>query len=112
MATRPWRGSAAGGSYSTVDDLLALDRALLGARLCNPAWSAWVIGGSAPAAGDNGDAAALQSPGFAFAGGAPGISTEWLHEGAYTLIALTNRDPETSQPTVRSLGGLVRRIGP
>ncbi len=37
VTTRPARGSAAGGSYSTLADLFAFDRALLGARLCNGA---------------------------------------------------------------------------
>ena len=112
VATRPWRGSAAGGSYSTVDDLLALDRALLGARLCDAGWSAWVIGGARPDRGAADAHLVLETPGFALAGGAPGISSEWLHEGQWTLIVLTNRDPEVSRPFTQSLGGLVRRIEP
>jgi CubicO group peptidase (beta-lactamase class C family) len=110
VATRPWRGSAAGGSYSTVDDLLALDQALLRARLCSPAWSAWVIGGPRPDRRTPAGSADLSAPGFAFAGGAPGISTAWEHEGDLTLVVLTNRDPEVSQPVVQSLGGILRRI--
>ena len=112
VATRPWRGSAAGGSYSTVDDLLALDRALLGGRLCEPAWSAWVIGGARPDRGEVAAAGELEAPGFVFAGGAPGISAEWQHEGVLTLIVLSNRDPQVTQPLARTLGGIVRRIQP
>jgi CubicO group peptidase (beta-lactamase class C family) len=110
VASRPWRGSAAGGSYSTLDDLLALDRALLGARFCNPGWSAWVIGGPRPDRGATTDGGFLDAPAFVFAGGAPGISTEWLHEGDRTLIVLTNRDPEVSRPFVQSVEAIVRRV--
>ena len=109
VATRPARGSAAGGGYSTAADLLAFDRALFAGRLCSPAWAAWVAGAPRPRAG------AMPPPGppsTGFAGGAPGISTEWMHEGDVTLIVLTNRDPETSGPTVDSLRGIVRRMRP
>ena len=44
-SSRPWRGSAAGGGYSTVDDLLRFDQALLANRLCAPGWTGWVLGG-------------------------------------------------------------------
>ena len=40
VATRPARGSAAGGSYSTAADLLAFDRALLAGKLMSPGWRA------------------------------------------------------------------------
>lgn len=101
-ATRPARGSAAGGSYSTVDDFLALDRALARGALCGPGWSAWVCGGTR---------AERTLPPFGFAGGAPGISTEWMHEGDTVLIVFTNRDPEVTREVLRPLRGLVRRIG-
>ena len=107
--TRPARGSAAGGGYSTAADLLAFDRALFAGRLCSPAWATWVAGGPRPGSG----AAAPQGPPSAgFAGGAPGVSTEWTHEGDATLIVLTNRDPETSGPVVDALRDLVRRMRP
>ena len=48
QGTRPARGSAAGGGYSTTADLLKFDHALLGSKLCGPAWSAWVTGGTRP----------------------------------------------------------------
>jgi CubicO group peptidase (beta-lactamase class C family) len=121
VTTRPARGSAAGGGYTTATDLLAFDRALLSAKLCGPAWSAWVTGGPRPAgtATKGVEPARAQLPpggepaepvNFGFAGGAPGISAEWLHEGDVTLIVLTNRDPETSQRVMEPVQKLVRRM--
>ena len=103
------RRSAAGGSYSTLDDLLAFDKALLGARLVNAGWSEWVMGGPRPGK-EPIDPAAMQSPGFGFAGGAPGISTEWFHDGPWTIIILTNRDPEVSRPFIEAVEAVVRRV--
>jgi CubicO group peptidase (beta-lactamase class C family) len=122
QATRPARGSAAGGGYSTTADLLRFDRTLLGAKLCGPAWSEWVTRGTRPdksataggpprAPGEAGS-----GDGFGFAGGAPGIASEWTHEGDVTLIVLTNRDPEVTrgvtQPLRETLWRMTPRPGP
>ncbi len=93
VATRPARGSAAGGSYSTLTDLLAFDHALEAGTLCGPAWSAWVVGGMRP---DRGGRATAEPRIFGYAGGAPGLNAEWTHEGDAVLIVLTNRDAETA----------------
>lgn len=108
--TRPARGSAAGGSYSTLADLLAFDRALLGARLCGRDWASWVAGGPRP----DGPSAPSppEMPSFGFAGGAPGLNAEWSHEGDVVTIVFTNRDPEVAQPTVQGLQDIVRRMKP
>ena len=110
LATRPARGSAAGGSYSTAADLMAFDRALLGAKLCGRGWADWVTGGPRP--GPGATSSAPTYPGFGFAGGAPGLNAEWLHEGDVVLIVLTNRDPETAHPTVQGVQDIVRRMKP
>ncbi len=109
VATRPARGSAAGGGYSTATDLLAFDRALLAGRLCGRRWTEWVTGGPRP---DRGAAAAGGDTAFGFGGGAPGIAAEWLHNGDAVLIVLTNRDPEVTQPVVRPLRELLQRMKP
>jgi CubicO group peptidase (beta-lactamase class C family) len=109
-ATRPARGSAAGGSYSTAADLLAFDHALLSGRLCGSNYADWVTGGPRPERGAP-PTPAMQ-PGFGFAGGAPGVSAEWTHEGDMVLIVLTNRDPETARGTVEPLRDIVRRMKP
>ncbi|MCC6651433.1 MAG: beta-lactamase family protein [Candidatus Eisenbacteria bacterium] len=110
VATRPARGSAAGGSYSTLADLLALDRALIGGKLCGKAWASWVTGGPRPVAGAA--PAPAEMPSFGMAGGAPGLNAEWLHEGDVVMIVLTNRDPETARPTVEGVQDIVRRMKP
>ena len=110
VGTRPARGSAAGGSYSTLADLLAFDRALLGARLCDRAWSSWVTGGPRP--GGANVSAVPEVPSFGFAGGAPGLNAEWSHEDDIVTIVLTNRDPEVARPTVQGLQDIVRRMKP
>ena len=112
VSSRPGRGSAAGGGYSTLDDMLRFDQALLANRLCTPGWTAWVIGGPPPA-----DARAAAAPGaggqgagFGFSGGAPGISAEHTHEGALTLIVLGNFDPPYTQAVAARLRSIVRRM--
>lgn len=107
LPTRPARGSAAGGGYATAADLLAFDRALFGATLCSPAWAAWVAGGPRPRPGAAGGAAV---PMTGFAGGAPGVASEWLHEGDVTLIVLTNRDPQVSGAVLEPVRDIVRRM--
>ncbi len=106
--TRPARGSAAGGLYSTATDLLAFDRSLLGGRLCGKPWAEWVTDGLRPGPGT----APAGAPGFGFAGGAPGISAEWMHQGETIIIMLTNRDPEVSQPVMQEVRDVARRIRP
>jgi CubicO group peptidase (beta-lactamase class C family) len=109
VSTRPARGSAAGGSYSTLADLLAFDRAIGNASLCGRDWSAWIVGGARP---DRGGRASGTPSGFGYAGGSPGLNAEWTHEGDAVLIVLTNRDPETARPTVQALQSIVRRLKP
>jgi len=112
VATRPARGSAAGGSYATAGDLLLFDRALESAKLCGLAWSRWVTGDPRPDRGGAAAAASAIPPSFGFAGGAPGIAADWMREGDVTLIVLTNRDPETAQKTLRDVRPILRRMQP
>ncbi len=107
VPTRPARGSAAGGGYGTAADLLAFDRALFGAKLCPPAWAAWVAGGPRPRPGEAGGGPASMT---GFAGGAPGVASEWLHEGDVTLVVLTNRDPRVSGAALEPVREIVRRM--
>ncbi len=110
VATRPARGSAAGGLYSNAADLLAFDRALLAGKLMSPAWAGWVTGEPRPQRGTSPTSAGSPRA-FGFAGGAPGIAAEWLHEGDAVLILLTNRDPEVTRATAQPLRQLMRRAG-
>jgi D-alanyl-D-alanine carboxypeptidase len=95
-------GSAAGGSYSTVRDLLAFDNALREHRLLNPELTAQVLRGQP----EKGRATAR----IGFAGGAPGVNTMLAGNGAWTVIVLTNRPP----PAGEAIGSTVfaRFAGP
>lgn len=108
--SRPARGSAAGGGYSTVDDLLRFDQALFAHKLCSPGWTEWVIGGPAPTDTRAAAAASGARPSFGFAGGAPGISAEYVREGALTLVVLGNLDPPYTQTAAANLRAIMRRM--
>lgn len=106
--TRPARGSAAGGGYSTVDDLLRFVQALTGGKLAGPEWTRWVLGGPKPGA------AALQgpgpAPGFVWMGGAPGITASLACERDWTLIVLSNLDRSMMPKLEERLEDWVRNV--
>jgi CubicO group peptidase (beta-lactamase class C family) len=83
----PGRGSSAGGSYSTANDLLVFNRALSEGTLCDPSY--WRKFG-----------------GMGVAGGAPGINaaieSDW--EEGWTIVVLTNLDP----PAAMQMAGTLR----
>lgn len=82
-------GSAAGNSYSTVRDMLAYDNALREGRLVNAEHTAEMVRGQPT----NGRSTAR----FGYAGGAPGVNTVVMGNGAWTLIVLTNHEPPTAE---------------
>lgn len=82
-------GSAAGGAYSTLRDLLAFDNALREHRLLDAEQTARVLR-SQP---ENSRATAR----IGFAGGAPGVNTLLFGNGAWTVIVLTNRPPPAGE---------------
>ena len=75
-------GSAAGGSYSTVLDLLSFAKALKAGKFVG-------------ATGDMG-----------IAGGAPGTNAVLESQGEWTVIVLTNFDP----PTGEDIGTAIARV--
>ncbi|HYO11801.1 MAG TPA: serine hydrolase domain-containing protein [Thermoanaerobaculia bacterium] len=79
-----YKGSPAGGAFSTVDDLLRLDASLRSGKLFKDG---------------------RKTGGFALAGGVPGANAalEQL-PGGYTLVVLANYDP----PAAVEIGGKVR----
>jgi len=86
--TRPARGSAAGGGYSTATDLLKYAQALASGRFGPPRNDLGV------------------------AGGAPGINAvlDSGLNGGYTVIVLANYDPPAAEDVARSIRTLVRRV--
>ncbi len=89
--SRPARGSAAGGGYSTAEDLL---------RFVNAA-----------AAGTFGSASHY-ARGLGIAGGAPGINAalESDLKGGYTVIVLSNYDPPAAERIARELRQMISRV--
>jgi CubicO group peptidase (beta-lactamase class C family) len=70
FSTRPARGSAAGGGYSTLDDMLRFYQALIANKLCAPGWTTWVTGGPPPSSIQAATASSsAEKPAFGFARG-------------------------------------------
>jgi CubicO group peptidase (beta-lactamase class C family) len=104
--TRPARGSAAGGGYSTAADLLRFATALLGDKLLSPAYTEWIVARVEPAPGRSlGD---RRRGGVGVAGGAPGINAalEIDRETGLVLVVLANDDP----PAAEALAKKARRL--
>ena len=101
----PWRGTAAGGGYSTAGDLLKFGQALLDGTLLDPAllqqatavqnhkhWYGYgfMVSGEGPARQ------------FGHKGGAPGQNAVFwvLPEAGYVLVGLSNTDPDAMENAV------------
>lgn len=106
--TRPARGSAAGGGYSTATDLLRFTEALAGNRLLSPQYTGWILTGADPKEGRGRAAGAPSHGGLGIAGGAPGINAalEFDVAGGDTIIVLSNYDP----PSAMEIAKKARRI--
>lgn len=87
-STHPWRGSPAGGGYSTVDDLFRFAQALRSGTL-----------------GTHGE------QGMAIAGGSPGTNAMLMMQGDWTLVVLSNLDPPAAERVGTKSGAWLRRAG-
>lgn len=96
-STLPWRGSSAGGGYSTVADLARFAQALREGRIVKGETACRML-----------RMAPLPSGGFAIqiaaAGGSPGVNGAVEAETDWTLVVLTNLDP----PAAESVALMVR----
>jgi len=108
--SRPARGSAAGGGYSTAEDLLRFVLTLKGGKLVSSEYTEWMLGGPEPATRSKKPPQKNMQPGLGIAGGAPGINAVVEMNGESTVIVLTNLDPpaaeRVSSKVVRWLGAL------
>jgi CubicO group peptidase (beta-lactamase class C family) len=109
--TRPARGSAAGGGYSTAEDLLRFSNAVLADKLLSPPYTDWYLSGVEPG---KGTPQPRTQGGMGWAGGAPGINAEVRVDLAtgYTVIVAGNYDPPAAGTVLRAisriLSGVVR----
>ncbi|HET7218090.1 MAG TPA: serine hydrolase domain-containing protein [Vicinamibacterales bacterium] len=98
-------GSAAGGGYSTIGDMLAFDNALREGRLLTPDATVALLGGKPAASGRAGG-------GMGIAGGAPGTNAVLESNGTWTVVVLTNLDPRAGEDTGTAImRALERRKG-
>ncbi len=99
--TRPARGSAAGGGYSTAEDLLRFSKALLEEKLLSPTYTDWVLGGREPSEEirEKIERKSRRRGRFGIAGGAPGINAtlEMDLDKGYVVIVLSNYDPPSAE---------------
>ena len=84
----PWRGSSAGGGYSTVDDLRRFADALRAGKLG---------GGGGGALG--------------IAGGGPGVNAVLEMAGDYTLVVMANLDPPAASRVAQPGARVARAAG-
>jgi CubicO group peptidase (beta-lactamase class C family) len=82
-ATLPWRGSSAGGMYSTVDDLKRFADATRDGRL------------------------GARIGGLGISGGAPGINAVLDIMDGYTLVVLANQDPPAANQMAEKIRALL-----
>jgi CubicO group peptidase (beta-lactamase class C family) len=106
--TLPARGSAAGGGYSTVGDLLRFTTALRTGKLLDGRHTVWMYDGDLSAHEPVDLAAAVRQSGLGIAGGSPGVNAavETDNSSGYAIIVLSNYDP----PSAEQLAGQIRRI--
>lgn len=110
--TLPWRGTAAGGGYSTAGDLLRFAQALESGKLISKARLAeatkWQEGAYGYGFGVHG-AGTLRS--YGHNGGAPGMngSLRIFPELGYVLVGLTNLDPPVASDLTEFL--MLRMLG-
>jgi CubicO group peptidase (beta-lactamase class C family) len=101
--TLPWRGTAAGGGYSTVGDLLRFAQALSSGRLLSEAPLAEA---TRPHQQQYGYGFDVQGQGqlrsYGHGGGAPGMNGELriFPELGYVLVSLSNLDPPAASELV------------
>lgn len=102
-ATLPPRGTSAGGCYSTAPDLLRFTRALFGHRLVDAKLTTTLTTPkiSAPG-GAYGYGFGIRDGTIWHNGGSPGVGAEFdvNQRLGYTVIVLSNRDPETMRPAM------------
>jgi D-alanyl-D-alanine carboxypeptidase len=89
-------GSAAGGGYATVRDLLQFDEELRAGRLADAKQTAWLlqVGTVTPGRSEGG---------LGIAGGAPGLNGILESSKDWTVVVLANLDPPAAQELGRAI---------
>jgi len=109
--TRPARGSAAGGGYSNVEDLLRFVRALSQGKLLDARFTNWVVTNELPEP-QNAPSLPLKQGTLGIAGGAPGINAmvEADFSSGLVVIVMANLDPPKAENVARRVRQLMARV--
>ncbi|THD61379.1 serine hydrolase [Phenylobacterium sp.] len=110
--TQPYRGTPAGGGYSTVGDLLRFGDALMDGKLLDAAHLKLLSTGGLTAKDGTFlryDFSITDGEGrhiLGHAGGAPGMNGELriYPDNSYTVVVLANRDPPAAQKIMKFIG--------
>jgi CubicO group peptidase (beta-lactamase class C family) len=104
----PWRGTSAGGGYSTVGDLLLFANALENGKLLGPALLKQATIDQTHT-GYGFGFYVLPDGAYGHGGGSAGMNAELriLPERAYVIVVLANRDPHMATDTERYIEGLL-----
>jgi D-alanyl-D-alanine carboxypeptidase len=102
--TLPYRGTPAGGGYSTVGDFSRFASALVSGKLMKPATLEMLVGGGVELLDgtfvpyDFGGTIPGRGRFIGHGGGAPGMNGMLMHflDTGYTVVTLANRDPPAS----------------
>jgi CubicO group peptidase (beta-lactamase class C family) len=112
----PFRGSPAGGGYSTLDDLLKFDRALRSHKLLGRKYTDLLTTGKVDAplgkyAYGFGDNRVNGKRYVGHNGGGPGIAAQFdsYTDTGYTLVVLANYDPPAVMPLVKEIEQVLTR---
>jgi CubicO group peptidase (beta-lactamase class C family) len=103
--TLPYRGTSAGGGYSTVGDLVKFASALMGHQLLNTQYTDLLITGKVDAGGGNmygygfEDGRKNGAGAVGHSGGAPGMNGDLriYPQSGYVVAVLSNMDPPAAQ---------------
>jgi CubicO group peptidase (beta-lactamase class C family) len=112
----PFKGSPAGGGYSTLDDMLKFDRALRTHKLLDAKFTDLITTGKVDApfgkyAYGFGDSRVNGKRYVGHNGGGPGTAAQFesYTDTGYTLVVLANYDPPAVMPLVREIEKIVTK---
>lgn len=110
--TLPYRGTSAGGGYSTVEDLQRFAEALRSHKLLNPQYTEMLTTGKAETGGGEKYAYGFMDQvsggvrSFGHGGGAPGMNGDLTiyPQSGYVVAVLANMDPPAAQRIANFIG--------
>jgi D-alanyl-D-alanine carboxypeptidase len=116
LDTMPWKGSPAGGGYSTAHDLFKFARALRTCKLVNQQLTEKITSGQVDAPfGKYGYGFEPGAEGSVrgHSGGAPGINSDLkiLWEKDYIVVLMSNYDPPAAQDLAEQIAGFLLKQG-